>query len=232
MKPWLKHLLWAIVLIVFLAGCGVGVYLVKNRKAQTTVFSNGNSQYVSIFNDSQDRQLPAAKKRAFKGAPLADRKSLQPVLESQRLVMVQSCPTYKIAPLTHSVPYLTPSAKMELDAIAADFSEKVKQEGLPECRLLVTSLLRTKEDIKDLKRINKNAVTNSAHLYGTTFDISWRSFPCTGKGRKADSDAYLRLLAEVLKDHRTSKKVYVKYETRETCFHITVRGKGTGGRSG
>ena len=40
----------------------------------------------------------------------------------------------------------------------------------------MTSVLRTQDDVKRLRRRNGNASANSAHFYGTTFDVSWKRF--------------------------------------------------------
>ena len=201
-----------------LAGCAVLAYWAMNHMF---VYCEGDNRFVSVFSDSQSKQLPIAKKGAFDGAPLKNRDSLCTV-PTQQLVKVHSCHLYKVARLTHSMSFLTPKAKEELDAIAIDFQQKVKQHGLPRCRLLITSLLRTQEDVERLKESNPNAVSNSAHLYGTTFDISWSAFQTISR-RSLGAD-YIILLSETLKEHRDKKKVFVKYETRQRCFHITVRG--------
>ncbi|MBR0500637.1 MAG: hypothetical protein IJJ72_06540 [Bacteroidales bacterium] len=208
-----------IILFILLALTGfiALAYLAMNH---LYVYCEGDNHYVSLFNDAQSKQLQAAKNAAFIGAPLKNRSALC-TIPTQQLEKVHSCRYYKVTRLTYSMSFLTPKAKEELDAIAVDFHNKVKQNGLPKCRLLVTSLLRTQEDIEELKESNSNAVTNSAHLYGTTFDISWSAYQTISQ--KPLGPDYIKLLSETLKEHRNKKKVYVKYETRQKCFHITVR---------
>ena len=111
-------------------------------------------------------------------------------------------------------------AKLELDSIAYDFKQRLIQKGLPSSRLIVTSLLRVSEDVEQLRENNANSVSNSTHLYGTTFDISWNAYQCVS--RKAKGEDYLRVLAEVLQEHQKKKKAFVKYETNQRCFHITA----------
>ena len=205
-------------IILALAGCIALAFWAMNHQY---VYCEGSNQYVSLFNDSQSKQLPSAKTGAFDGAPLKNRDSVSAV-PTQQLIKVHSCRYYKVTRLTHSMAFLTPKAKEELDAIAVDFHNKVKQSGLPNCRLVITSLLRTQEDVEKLKESNTNAVTNSAHLYGTTFDISWSTYQAIS--RNPFGPDYIKLLSETLKEHRDKQKVYVKYETRQKCFHITVRG--------
>ena len=51
--------------------------------------------------------------------------------------------------------------------------------------------------------------------------ISWRRFQAIS--RKPLGPDYIKLLSETLKEHQDKHKVFVKYETQENCFHITVR---------
>lgn len=92
----------------------------------------------------------------------------------------------------------------------------------------MTSVLRTKDDVKRLRRRNINASKNSAHFYGTTFDISWKRFQKVededGRPLQDVSPDTLKLvLSEVLRDLKAADKCYVKYELKQGCFHITSR---------
>ena len=81
-------------------------------------------------------------------------------------------------------------------------------------------MLRTEEDVQGLREENQNAVEDSAHQYGTTFDISWAHFQSYNK--KVDGQEYLSILSDVLRKHRKEGRVFVRYEVRQECFHITV----------
>ena len=181
--------------------------------------SEGDKHLSVVFNDMQSRHLTVAKKNAFSSAPLQSRDSFSS--KGQELRRIRSNRNYKVAHLTHSLPYLTPHTEEELRSIAKDFQVRNKQNGLPYSRILVTSLLRTAEDINRLRKVNANSTLDSPHLYGTTFDIAW-SFYQSPK-RNSDGNQYLISLADVLKEHRDAGKIYVRYETKERCFHITVR---------
>ena len=97
-------------------------------------------------------------------------------------------------------------------------------------KIIVTSVLRTEDDVKRLRRRNGNASANSAHFYGTTFDVSWKRFKKVEDedGRPlqdVSSDTLKLVLSEVLRDLRKADKCYIKYELKQGCFHITTRGK-------
>ena len=95
---------------------------------------------------------------------------------------------------------------------------------------MVTSVLRTVKDVKKLRRRNVNASANSAHCYGTTFDVSWKRFekvedPDGRPMQDVGADTLKLVLAEVLRDLQKAQRCYVKYEVRQGCFHITTRNK-------
>ena len=101
-------------------------------------------------------------------------------------------------------------------------------KGLNPNKITVTSVLRTKDDVKRLRRRNGNASENSAHCYGTTFDVSWKRFQKVEDedGRPlqdVSSDTLKLVLSEVLRDLKKAEKCYIKYELRQGCFHITTR---------
>lgn len=94
-------------------------------------------------------------------------------------------------------------------------------KNIPLTKLLVTSVLRTKEDVRKLRRYNHNATENSCHLYGTTFDIAYNKYsPIT---RSVRDDTLKWILSEVLNDLRKQGRCHIKYEKHQGCFHITIR---------
>ena len=89
--------------------------------------------------------------------------------------------------------------------------------------MVVSSLLRTEEDVSRLRRSgNPNASDNSAHCYGTTFDITYTRY-----WRDEETNEFMqpfeltKVLGEVLQERKAAGKCLVKYEKREHCFHIT-----------
>ncbi len=132
--------------------------------------------------------------------------------------------------LTHSIPYLIPGAASLLDTIGHNFLDSLTAKGLNPNKIIVTSVLRTQDDVKRLRRRNGNASPNSAHFYGTTFDVSWKRFQKIEDedGRPlqdVSADTLKLVLSEVLRDLRKADKCYIKYELKQGCFHITTREK-------
>jgi hypothetical protein len=132
---------------------------------------------------------------------------------------------YIVDTLTHSIPYLVPTAAAELERIGTEFADILQRNGLPHYRFYVTSVLRTKEDVKHLQKSgNVNATTQSCHCYGTTFDLAYFRFDKVSKTREYMHQDNLKLvLGQVLLNEQRAGRIYVKYEWKQACFHITVR---------
>lgn len=182
--------------------------------------------YASLFNDQNGVQLKSAARFGIKRT-LKNRKEANDVKEG--LVHIKDNSHYSIAKLTHSIPYLTDGAAELLDMIGRNFLDSLESKGLNPNRIIVTSVLRTQEDIKKLQKSgNPNAVSNSAHCYATTFDITYARYDkiMFRKFRwceSVDKDTLKSVLGEVLRDLKRRKKCYVKYEVKQRCFHITTR---------
>ena len=126
--------------------------------------------YKQKFNDTQAKQEQAAKAIGLATPPQNRQEAVR--MRSQ-LKRIESNDNYIVDSLTHSIPYLVPAAAEELERIGEGFADILQRNGLPHYQFYVTSVLRTKEDIKRLQNSgNINATTNSCHNYGTTFDLA------------------------------------------------------------
>lgn len=170
------------------------------------------------FSDPNPHQQAGAKKYGIE--PLEDRSELARV--KRRLKHIEECEYYAVDPLTHSVPYLTPDAAKLLKEIGKRFQKKLKKHKMGKHKIIVTSVLRTKEDVRKLMKVNSNAVSNSAHCRATTFDLSYRRFKHV-EGAQANAAQMKYLLGEVLAELREKGRCCVIYETKQTCLHVTVR---------
>ena len=103
--------------------------------------------YKIKFNDLQSKQHDVASRIGLPRPP-KDREDAASMRKS--LVEIKTNDNYIVDSLTHSVPYLIPSAKRELDAIGAEWADILSRNNLPHYRFYVTSVLRTQEDIKYL----------------------------------------------------------------------------------
>lgn len=202
----------------------LGLSVLFPNKNKTVKIKEVN--YATLFNDQNGVQLKAASRLGIK-QPLKNREVADDVKD--KLVHIRSNSHYKIAKLTHSIPYLTEGATELLDMIGKNFLDSLESKGLNPNRIIVTSVLRTKEDIKKLQKSgNPNAVSNSAHCYATTFDIAYAYYDKTWFKNfrfceSVETETLKKVLGEVLRDLRKQQKCYVKYEVKQRCFHITTR---------
>lgn len=184
----------------------------------------GVVSYKRSFGDLNDKQLSVA--QAIGIRPLASRAEAEKMKEKLRHITTNEL--YAVDSLTHSIPYLIPGAANLLDSIGRNFLDSLTAKGLNPNKVIVTSVLRTQDDVKRLRRSNGNASMNSAHAYGTTFDVSWKRFQKVEDedGRPlqdVSADTLKLVLSEVLRDLRQADKCYIKYELKQGCFHITTR---------
>lgn len=205
----------------FLAGCKEKDMSLKLNEPRNI---RGVISYRRSFGDLNDVQLKAA--RTWGITPLATREEAEEM--DEELILIADNELYAVDSLTHSVPYLVPRAGALLDTIGANFLDSLTAKGLNPNKIIVTSVLRTEDDVKRLRRRNGNASKNSCHSYGTTFDVSWKRFEKVEDedGRPlqdVSADTLKLVLAEVLRDVRKADKCYVKYELKQGCFHITTR---------
>ena len=181
-----------------------------------------HGNYNAYFSDMQNRQIKAAKAVGIK-KPIASRDELDEKIAEYGLVKLSENSNVAYAPMGHSVKYLTPEAADVLKTVGKNFRDSLDSKGIGRCKIVVTSVLRTDEDVACLMRHNKVAVKNSAHRYATTFDISYvRFIPC-GLSVGYDQARMKQVLAEVLRDMREAGMCYVRYESSQRCFHITSR---------
>lgn len=174
------------------------------REYVTTHVEIGNN-YKFIFTDKNSIQLPTADRMGV--SPQVDESNISQLVSEDKLVKLYSCRYYKCVA---SLPYLTPEAADLLAEIGHRYKEEL---GYRFQGPTVTSMFRTKESVKKLQAHNGNAVTNSCHLRGTTFDITY------SRMNSKELDA----MAQVLADLRNAGYCYVLYEVNQPCFHITVR---------
>lgn len=175
--------------------------------------------YDRIFNDLQDVQIKAAMKNGL-SSPVTKEQAEN----NSHLVMIESWKYYTVDKLTHSVPYLVPSAAQLLEDMGKAFQDSLFNRGYSRNhRFIVTSVLRTEETVKQLRKTNSNATENSCHCYGTTVDIAYFRYDVPEVGKVAEQEKLRQILFQVAYDMRNAGRCYVKYEKNQSCLHITVR---------
>lgn len=177
------------------------------------------------FPDLQEVQIVSARKWGV--SPVADRQEAEQ--RKNELVYVGGSPYYVMdAAMQRSIPYLVPQAAELLQRISRNFLDSLAVKNIPLHTLIITSVLRTDEDVRKLRRHNVNATEQSCHRFGTTFDISYNRYntvtpPGEEARRAVRNDTLKWVLSEVLRDMRAAGHCYVKYEIKQGCYHVTIR---------
>ncbi len=173
----------------------------------------------SIFNDSNHIQLKAAQANGI--VPIVDLKSAY--MLKKPIQRIHTCNLYYVDSMKHATPYLVPKAALLLNKMAKAFHDTIIARGGKDYRIRVTSMLRTNNSVSALQRRNRAATTQSCHLYGTTFDISWAKFDCMDPSYQISLESLKNILAEIIYDFRQRGQCYAIFENKQGCFHITVR---------
>lgn len=184
----------------------------------------GVGNYKDCFPDMNDVQLRTAQRLGI--SLIVDREEAR--RRKKDLVYINDNPLYSVQHLSHSIPYLVPRAQRLLNEISRCFIDSLQRKGLPFHKIIVSSVLRTEKDVERLRRVNGNASENSCHRFGTTFDICYNCFyrvaDASDKSKRRIYDGRMKdILSEVLRDQRMMGTCYVRYESRQACFHITAR---------
>lgn len=180
-----------------------------------------SGSYNRDFNDLNALHLQAAKEIGID--PVSSREEAEHL--AGKMKEIKSNKYYEVEKLTHSIPYLVPEAAVLLEDIGRNFMDSLYNHNASIYKVKVTSVTRTADDVSKLRKRNVNSSANSAHLYGTTFDISWNRY------EKVDEKDTLNLSSEqlkmvlgmVLRDLQRADRCYVKHERKQGCFHITAR---------
>ena len=182
--------------------------------------------YSDAFPDLQEVQIVSAQKWGV--SPVWNRQEAES--RKSELVYVGSNPNYFVEPLYWSIPYLVPRAAVLLQDIGRNFLDSLQVKGMSAHKIIVTSVMRTKEEVERMRHYNGNVSENSCHMYGTTVDIAYNRFLRVEENdqpySKQNTVADVRLkqvLSEVLDDLRLAGRCWVKYELKQGCFHLTVR---------
>jgi hypothetical protein len=129
------------------------------------------------------------------------------------LIQLETNSFYTIKKAHHSRPYVLATAQLFIQDLSKKYSKKCSSDSLKYIPFTISSVTRSHESVQKLMNNNNNAIKNSAHLKGKTFDVSYRAF----NKNKKQSKAFI----EALKELREQNRCYVKFE-RNGCLHITV----------
>jgi len=180
-----------------------------------------SGSYNRDFNDLNPLHIEAATRLGIQ--PVSSREEAEHA--SKKMVEIKTNKYYEVEELTHSIPYLVPEAATLLEDIGKSFLDTLYNHNASLYKVKVTSVTRTVDDISKLQKRNINSSSNSAHLYGTTFDLSWVRYAKVDEKDtlQIGNDDLKMALAMVLRDLQRADRCYIKHERKQGCFHITTR---------
>jgi hypothetical protein len=138
---------------------------------------------------------------------------LDKLSKSGKLKKIETTELFIVTKAQYSRPYILPNGHRFIHDLSNNYYKKCKTNSIKYIPFTISSVTRSHESVNKLMKNNGNAIRNSAHLRGKTFDISYRAFNNNVKQTKA--------FIEVLNELKKQKRCYVKFE-RNGCLHITV----------
>jgi hypothetical protein len=178
--------------------------------------------YSRRLNDRIVDYVAAAKRSGIKVCK--NEKEISERISEGKLVKVRSGNKYLVDRMTFSYPYVTRYSRILIDEIGKRFREKTSKKGLNRSRFFITSMTRKTESLKSLRQFNFNASANSPHVYGNSFDISYKRFSVRKMSLTNCDDKFLKeALAEVIWQLREEKRCWATYEKGQSCFHVVCR---------
>jgi hypothetical protein len=146
-------------------------------------------------------------------SPQNNDRDLENLTQSGTLQKIETTDLFIIRKAQFSRPYILPKAHSFIQDLSKNYYNKCQSDSIKYVRFTISSVTRSKASVNKLMKNNGNAIKNSVHLRGKTFDISYRAF----NNNKKQTKAFIAALHELKKQNRC----YVKFE-RNGCLHITV----------
>jgi hypothetical protein len=167
-----------------------------------------------VITKEYDNHLVAGENNGF--GLIESGEHFQKLINSNQLVLINRGTGYQVDKLTHSHPFITPKSKTVLEELGRAFQTLASEESF----FTITSVTRTPEQQKKLRKRNRNATSGiSSHSYGVSFDISYVRF----NGKKGPNWSAQKELESVLNDFQAANKIFFIKERKQSCYHITVR---------
>ncbi|MFN8239274.1 MAG: DUF5715 family protein [Bacteroidales bacterium] len=218
-----RYLFYLVLIII------VSTYLFSSsaRHRFVNFFSNKCVQYKQVaYSRKLTDKIPdySAYARRNGIVPCKNEEEINSRLRDGALVRVNDGKGYSIEKLSHSYPCLTRDSRELLELIARRFRDKTEKAGLSGAEMIITSMTRTTDKVKSLRRNNSNASANSPHLTGNAFDISYLRFRCRKMNVTTCDKQYMKeALAQVIWELRKEKKCWATYERAQSCYHVVAR---------
>ena len=187
------------------------------KKIEKQSFCGVSTQTIDLPRDSYAKAHRPAAKSLADSVHIRNKAQLDELIRDRRLYSAIEGLGFIISreKLKHSYSVLHPKALTALEEMGAAFAERLVGTSEEGSVFAISSLTRTHQQQKELRKINKAATSKkSTHSYGASFDI-WAIYSPNGNCRNA-----LPILESVLKDFRQKKQILLCPEGQ--CIHITA----------
>ena len=128
----------------------------------------GVVSYKRSFGDLNEKHLNVA--QAIGIRVLSSREEAEKMKE--QLQPITTNELYAVDSLTHSIPYLIPGAASLLDTIGHNFLDSLTAKGLNPNKIIVTSVLRTQDDVKTPAPPQRQCFSKTRHIFTERHSMS------------------------------------------------------------
>lgn len=165
-----------------------------------------------LFTDGISQHNKAYQKEGI--VPQRNDKGLINLLDKGVLVKLKASDALHISQMPYSKPFVLPKCRDFVRKLSQEYEDSCRSRQLRAIPIELSSGTRTLESVARLRKNNANAIGESAHLKGKTFDVNYRKF---GKKNKRQVELFVKILHK----YNQLNQCYVKFE-RNGCLHITV----------
>lgn len=258
----MKKAVSVIVLFAVLTAAAAGVYVHLQEKRRVALFEisefmneigsfeNSVIDSTPIFDDWKGSGILEMRSSYSKHGEFAKKYGFHSQTRKQAESFIKNGNYVEVAPkkyyfygVAKENRYLTKEAIEALDIISERFESKINQRKIKgSVSFAVSSALRVSDYQTELKKTNVNAINESTHSYGVSFDIFFDDYYALPEfsfielsPEEASSvrrrcgyligDSLRRqfktILSETLVELQREKKIMIIYEGNQRCFHVT-----------
>ncbi len=250
------------VIFVLIAAASAGIYIRLQEKHKAALleihefmdeigtFENSVIDSTPIFDDWKGADIIEMRSSYTKHAEFAKKSGYQSQTRKQAESFIKNGDYIEIIPqkyyfygVSKENRYLTKEAIAALDLISERFESKISKKNIKgSVSFAVSSALRVSDYQTELKKTNVNAINESTHSYGVSFDIffdDYYALPDFSFIELSDDEAssirrrcgyligdslrrqFKTILSETLVELQREKKIMIIYEGNQRCFHVT-----------
>jgi hypothetical protein len=202
-----------VLIFIFLKDIKRGLKYVLMHYNYGQIASNGTCpNCANLFTDVVSEHSKAYQTEGI--LPQQNDKGLLRLLKKGVLVKIKKSEALNIEYMPYSKPYVLPKCRDFVQKLSQEYAESCTKQNLKIIPIQFSSGTRTIESVSELTKENANAIDESPHLKGKTFDINYKKFGIKNKRQ-------VEVFVQILHKYNKADLCYVKFE-RNGCLHITV----------